>query len=188
MLEQDKAKASVWFWDRGDRLDSMPETGPLLQLRPTALRVDSFLTGLSWKLFRGTSVSISETSTKTALGKTSVFVKHTILSELVPAHGQRSSSGRFCKDPEWSWRGISPSFFTQKRFSRDGWCFRTAFMYLPQVLLKELIVFVQQAEMCEKILIYFNIFVLCFLFVLIDCFWCLPSRNKSFVLLLYINC
>lgn len=31
----------------------------------------------------GRSVSISETSTKTALGKTSVFVKHTILSEFV---------------------------------------------------------------------------------------------------------
>lgn len=97
-LEQDKAKASVWFWDREASLDSMTETGPLLQLRPTALRVDSFLTGLSWELFRGTSVSISETSTKTALGKTSVFVKHTILSELVPAHGQRSRSGRFCKE------------------------------------------------------------------------------------------
>lgn len=37
---------------------------------------------------------------------------------------------------------------------------RTAFMYLPQVLLKELIVIVQKAEMCEKILTYFNIFVL----------------------------
>jgi len=64
----------------------------------------------------GRSVSISETSTKTALGKTSVFVKHTILSEIVRSWTDIQfrtlllPSGLSCMDakhPKWGLRGIS---------------------------------------------------------------------------------
>lgn len=69
-----------------------------ISVASAVLNVESFPTRLSWELFRETSLFISETSTKTALGKTSVFVKHTILSAFVPSWTEirSNSEGLFC--------------------------------------------------------------------------------------------
>lgn len=107
--------------------------------------VESFLRGLSWELFTGQISLYQRDKHKNSFGENKCFCKayHPVwvcaLIDRDPiqdafspvwAFPVKSSGVNDATHPKWGLRGTSPSFFTHMRFSRRGWCFITAFMYL----------------------------------------------------------